>query len=230
MTRVIPLLTLLVILTPWPLRAELITDDAVKRLTWVESASPDEYFQRDSVGGKYKFYMGYGYAYHFPGVGQASFSKCYSGVVETVDMTGPSDVVRSAREKELRDIAWKFALAYNVKMKEFIDSTGLSKCKPNVDWDAALNKLNDYVRGNKKFGTAEGVGFDFWSSDVAKLLVTIENPERADGVLKKSCSLLVENGITESVTVSLYQWLQPPPPGHHTKPIGEFKCANGTVQ
>lgn len=66
MTRAIRLLTLIVILTPWPLRAELITDDAVERLSWVESASPDEYFQRDSVAGKYKFYRGYGYAYHFP--------------------------------------------------------------------------------------------------------------------------------------------------------------------
>ncbi len=210
------------VLLAWPTGAET-SQDPVDLLSWVESASPDEYFQRDSVAGKYKFYQIFGYSGEIPAVGGISFSKCYSGIVELVPIKGTSDDLRSERHAKLNQMAGEFAAAYNRKMKQFIDSKGLSKCKSNVDWETAFNKLTEFVWGpDRRQGL---VGLDVSSSDIPHLNIDIKDRDRAGDVPKTTCSLLAKYGITEKVEVTLNEWL--PPPGYHTKPIGTLKCAKG---
>ena len=88
---------------------------------------PDEYFQRDSSAGKYKFYWIQGLSGDIPAVDNFS---CYSGVVEAILIEGTSDDLRSERHAKLNQKAREFAAAYNRKMKQFVDAKGLSKCKP----------------------------------------------------------------------------------------------------
>ncbi len=82
------------LLLPLPIGAESGQDPAEILLSWVESASPDEYFQRDSSAGKYKFYWLQGYAGEMPEVDNLN---CYSGVVETVLIKGTSGHLKTER-------------------------------------------------------------------------------------------------------------------------------------
>src|SRR5262245_9435204 len=103
--------------------------EAMQSLEWVESASPQQYFERDSRSGKYFFYQTLNFIAWIPSVGTTTYIRCYAGVVGLQDMPWTiGDFFESERQAELARKATQFADEYNRRMKAFIDAKGLSRC------------------------------------------------------------------------------------------------------
>lgn len=194
-------------------------------LRWVESASPDEYFQRDASAGAYKFYETFGVAADIPAVGVIAYSNCYSGTVELVPIRGMGDVIYSEAYGRLLRQARDFAIDYNRKMKKFVDAKRLSKCKPDVDWETAFRKLNEFVGGRDR--RQGSVGYHPKAKGIFQWTIDILDRNRADSVRTTSCSILAQYGIVEPVDITLNEWLSPPPQEYRTMVLDKFRCIGG---
>jgi hypothetical protein len=204
----------------------LVTNSFSGPLDWVESALPGESYRKDATSGKYRFYATFGYAEDIPSVGVTTFAKCYSGKVELTRMQGTSDVIEDAKQGVFDARARDFAREYNLRMKLFIDSKGLSKCAPGADWESATNELNEYVWGKDQ---QQGTLSDFVDRVPPSLSIAIVDRKRANDVRLATCKILERNGVRETVRVDVSQWLRPPPEGFHTAPIGGFRCSKGVA-
>jgi hypothetical protein len=137
-------------------KLEVAARSVEKRLAWVEHANVAALYQADHQKGIRRFMLVCGYSCVAPGVGSLTTERCFPGV-ENEPIEGTSDVVLSARHKELMARAYVVAKQYNALVAESEAKTGQSTCPSGADVDAAFHEIGSQFRA--AFPTASESAF-----------------------------------------------------------------------
>jgi hypothetical protein len=104
-----------------------------------------------------------------PGVGPATYARCYRGSakVTVVDPTG--DVVYSEEHRLLKGQAFRLAQEFNERMRQWLDASGRRACGPGERWDdywQAMARVTEQVPAHPyvtsiMLGRPDLYGYDF---------------------------------------------------------------------
>lgn len=115
-------------------------------LEWVDHAEPVAMAKQDIAAGRFRFLSICGYACELPGVGEMTYSRCYSGSASVEIVHGTSDVIRSDGHLRLRKKALLLASEYNELIARKLDELGKRTCPIGEEWDALHRALSDHVK------------------------------------------------------------------------------------
>lgn len=198
--------------------------DNLADMHWLKVANPETYYLEDIAKRQFRFFEVLGYSSEIHEVGNLTYSRCYAAKIQLDRIEGTTDMPRSLEHGELNNKASVFAKAYNRLMKSYADSHGLSNCRVGIDWDEAVDTINNYVWGENQ---DEGlVGYDDLGPTVT-LKIALKAPARAKSVITFACKTLKKNKITEIVNVEIAEWL--PPPGYHVRKLSTWVCKSGSI-
>ncbi|MCB0219700.1 MAG: hypothetical protein KDH09_08410 [Chrysiogenetes bacterium] len=203
-------------------------NDAVDALRRFENLDPEEQLEADLRSGHIHFLAVTGYSTSWPGTDFIEVGYCFGDAATTHVIDETHDVIESDEHWRLKANAAEFAANYNRKLREHLRKSGLSKCEPGEDWDAAWMEANNRVRG--AVGDRAGMAFP-WSQDkqVPTFSITIEDLEVVSELQPSVCAVFARHGIHREVhfdlvLLTMYEHEKLRYPLRVTKQAGEFIC------
>jgi hypothetical protein len=220
-----------------------LAGQCVRKLQWLETASAADAARKDADAKRYRFYSCFGESWNTPGVEFIDYVACCKPAVRIEEIEGTRDRALSAEHERLMDMAYRFAREYNKRMRELLDTNGLSRCAPAENWGKAFSELSSALGGESGNSAVLGMPVTF---DVSRPSFEIavrdgadahavgggagtgRDPTEAGSIRKAALECLSRNGIARRVDFHVSRTARVEGKDSQV-PAEAFACENGKV-
>jgi len=172
----------------------------IVRLSWVDTAAPQEMANHDIAEKRYRLFRVCEYASscEIPGVGTMNAERCYPSIAkETIGaFLRPEEV--SYELWRLTDKASKFSAQYNKFVAKSLADRGQRKCSDSADWDGAISALGGFLWREKKYDA-----FLWTSAEKPVIGISLKADVPTESILPGLCKILASHGLTSDATLSI---------------------------